>query len=145
MCVESILKNIEKQNEDLSSYHTKIKTLGINYFGLFYLEIYVFDSDDNLKQTNNVCVCMCVLVTQLCLTLCNPTVCPWNSTGKNSGVGCHSLLHIYIYIYMYTYTHTYIYTYIYTPTYMYNSLSNCIYITWSIYSLLFFTEHPWAF
>ena len=60
VCVESILKNIEKQNEDLSSYHTKIKTLGINYFGLFYVEIYVFDSDDNLKHTNNVCAYVCV-------------------------------------------------------------------------------------
>ena len=23
---------------------------------------------------------------------CNPMVCPWNSLGKNTGVGCHSLL-----------------------------------------------------
>ena len=31
---------------------------------------------------------------QLCLTLCNPTrlPCPWNSPGKNTGVGCHFLL-----------------------------------------------------
>ena len=40
-----------------------------------------------------------VLVTQLCLTLCDPMdcdptrlLCPWNSLGKNTGVGCHSLL-----------------------------------------------------
>ena len=38
-----------------------------------------------------------VLVTQLCLTLCNPIdlarlLCAWNSPGKNTGVGCHSLL-----------------------------------------------------
>ena len=39
------------------------------------------------------------LVTQLCLTLCNtvdlyPTrlLCPWDSLGKNTGVGCHALL-----------------------------------------------------
>ena len=31
-----------------------------------------------------------VLVTHLCLTLCNP--CPRNSPGKNTGVGYHSLL-----------------------------------------------------
>ena len=41
-----------------------------------------------------VCVCVCVLVTQLCTTLCNPMsprlLCPWNSSGKNTGVGCHS-------------------------------------------------------
>ena len=46
-----------------------------------------------------VCVCMCVracaLVAQSCLSLCNPpgSKCPWNSPGKNTGVGCHSLLH----------------------------------------------------
>ena len=35
-----------------------------------------------------------VLVAQLCLTLCNPMDCnlPWDSPGKNIGVGCHSLL-----------------------------------------------------
>ena len=41
-----------------------------------------------------------VLFTQLCLTVCNlmdcmyPTrlLCPWDSPGRNTGVGCHSLL-----------------------------------------------------
>ena len=40
-----------------------------------------------------------VLVTQSCRTLCNPMdckptrlLCPWNSPGKNTGVGCHFLL-----------------------------------------------------
>ena len=36
-----------------------------------------------------------VLVTQLCLTLCDPMdlirlLCPWNSPGQNTGVGCHA-------------------------------------------------------
>ena len=38
-------------------------------------------------------------VAQSCLTLCNPTdyslpdfFCPWDSPGKNTAVGCHSLL-----------------------------------------------------
>ena len=33
-------------------------------------------------------------VTSLCLTLCDPTrlLCPWDSPGKNTGVGCHALL-----------------------------------------------------
>ena len=42
---------------------------------------------------------MKVLVTQSCPTLCNPhglwparLLCPWNSPGKNTGVGCHSLV-----------------------------------------------------
>ena len=39
-----------------------------------------------------------VLVSQSCQTLCDPLdysswlPCPWNSPGKNTGVGCHSLL-----------------------------------------------------
>ena len=33
-----------------------------------------------------------VLVTQSCLTLWDPMVCPWDSPGKNTGVDCHSLL-----------------------------------------------------
>ena len=35
-----------------------------------------------------------VRVAQSCLTLCNPTrlLHPWNSSGKNAGVGNHSLL-----------------------------------------------------
>ena len=47
----------------------------------------------------NVCVCVCVLVAQLCPTLCDPDgleptrlLCPWDSPGKNTGVGCHFLL-----------------------------------------------------
>ena len=39
----------------------------------------------------NMCACS---VAQLCLTLCGPTrlLCPWDSPGQNSGVGCHALL-----------------------------------------------------
>ena len=47
---------------------------------------------------------MCVLVTQWCPTLCDPMdwggsarlLCPWNSPGKNVGVGCHALLPGYL-------------------------------------------------
>ena len=38
---------------------------------------------------------------QSCPTLCNPIDSsfprPWDSPGKNTGVGCHFPLHIYIY------------------------------------------------
>ena len=36
----------------------------------------------------------CAQSLQLCLTLCNPArlLCPWDSPGKNTGVGCRSLL-----------------------------------------------------
>ena len=36
-----------------------------------------------------------MLVTQSCETLCDPIdslLCPWNSPGKNTGVGCNSFL-----------------------------------------------------
>ena len=41
-----------------------------------------------------------VLVAQSCLTLCDPMywmepaglLCPWDSPGKNTGVGCHFLV-----------------------------------------------------
>ena len=32
---------------------------------------------------------------QSCLTLCDPILCPWDSPGKNAGVGCHFLLQVY--------------------------------------------------
>ena len=42
---------------------------------------------------------MCAKLVQSCLTRCNPTdcspaklLCPWDSPGKNTGVGCHFLL-----------------------------------------------------
>ena len=45
-----------------------------------------------------VCICVCANVAQSCLTLCNPmdwsplVLCPWDSPGKNTRVGCHALL-----------------------------------------------------
>ena len=47
-----------------------------------------------------MCVCMCVCISCLVMynCLCVHTLwpykllCPWNSPGKNTGVGCHSLL-----------------------------------------------------
>ena len=44
-------------------------------------------------------LCWCCLVTKLCLTPCDPMdyssprlLCPWDFSGKNTRVGCHSLL-----------------------------------------------------
>ena len=44
--------------------------------------------------------CCCCLVTQSCPILLRPyellttrLLCPWDSRGKNTGVGCHALLH----------------------------------------------------
>ena len=42
---------------------------------------------------------VCVWIVHSCLTLCNPvdrslqgSLCPWNSSGKNTGAGCHFFL-----------------------------------------------------
>ena len=53
-------------------------------------------------KTHNLCiwgVCVCISVTKSCLTLLRPyrmqpirLLCPWDSSGKNTGVGCHFLL-----------------------------------------------------
>ena len=51
-----------------------------------------------LQVSMYMCVCVCVLVSQLCPTLRHHglwparLLCPWNSPGKNTGVGGHSLL-----------------------------------------------------
>ena len=51
------------------------------------------------SEAPNVCVCVCMLVAQSCPILCDPMgcippgfLCPWIFPGKNTGVGCHSLL-----------------------------------------------------
>ena len=45
------------------------------------------------------CVCSMLVIHMLCLILCNPMdykptrlLCPWNSPGKNTGAGSHSIL-----------------------------------------------------
>ena len=67
---------------------------------------------EKLKQTLanpiHMHIVVVVLVAQSCLTLCNPwtvahqPACPWNSPGKNNGVGCHFLLqgHMHINVYI---------------------------------------------
>ena len=51
-------------------------------FKKIYVKLKVFHIHGKLK------------VAQLCPTLCNPMDCspPWNFLGKNTGVGCHSLI-----------------------------------------------------
>ena len=59
------------------------------------------DSLPSKPPGKSVCVCACACVCihasmrakslWLCSTLCDPTDCPWDSSGKNTGVGNHSL------------------------------------------------------
>ena len=48
------------------------------------------------REHSGISSCVHVLVAQLCLTFCKPMdcrlLCPWNSPGKNTGVGSHFLL-----------------------------------------------------
>ena len=50
-------------------------------------------------ETQNFSYFSCCVAVKSCLTLCDPTdcslprlLCAWDSPGKNTGVGCHSLL-----------------------------------------------------
>ena len=62
----------------------------------------VGEEEGSMTQESSIETYTCVLSAkslQLCLTLCNPmdcslpgSLCPWNSPGQNTGVGCHSLL-----------------------------------------------------
>ena len=52
-----------------------------------------------LLKVNFSLICVCVCITQSCLTLYDSMdysparlLCPWNSPGKNTEVGCHSFL-----------------------------------------------------
>ena len=64
-------------------------------------------------------------------------LCPWNSPGRNTGVGCHSLLqyicvyiymHVYMCVYIYTYIYIHIYTHVYIHIYTYTYIHIHIYI-----------------
>ena len=52
----------------------------------------------NLNSSCNACAVCCALSLQSCPTLETPwtvaarLLCPWESPGKNTGVGCHALL-----------------------------------------------------
>ena len=59
--------------------HVSFQTM---FFSRYIPEVGLMDCEKKVK----------VLVTQLCPALWDPIVCLWNSPGRNTGVGCHSLL-----------------------------------------------------
>ena len=62
--------------------------------GVTLLIYYRFVQNVFHLQSYCLILCMCVCsAAKSCLTLCNPMdCCPWNSPGKNNGVGCRFLL-----------------------------------------------------
>ena len=69
------------------------------YHSLFiYLQFCLLPPHSAETVLKVVCVELCVLVAKLRLTLAIPwtvtarLLCPWDSPGKNTGVGCHFLL-----------------------------------------------------
>ena len=63
----------------------------VNFFKLFFFFF---------KLRIPMCVCVSRLVVSDSLRPCRlqpaRLFCPWNSPGKNAGVGCHFLLHVYL-------------------------------------------------
>ena len=71
--------------------------------GLTYIHYWYYEwnrTDENLRYSSVLCGGLSeVLAAQSCLTICDPMdsspprlLCPWNSAGKDAGVGNHSLL-----------------------------------------------------
>ena len=57
-----------------------------------------FNTTNYYPCVDRICLCVCSFP-QFCRTLCDPMdckpfrlLCPWDVSGKNSGVGCHFLL-----------------------------------------------------
>ena len=66
------------------------------YITKLKLSICVFKHLKDSGMCVCVCVCVCVCESLICVWLCNVMdcrlLCPWNSPGKNTRVGNHSLL-----------------------------------------------------
>ena len=66
----------------------------------FFLDFWVFTiSKEEIKETNDIHVCFYAKSLQSCPTVCDPMDCSppgssvhGDSPGKNTGVGCHTLL-----------------------------------------------------
>ena len=56
--------------------------------------LYCYEADlGHYKISSITFQFVCAQSLQSCLTLCDPMfLCPWDSPGKNTGVGCHALL-----------------------------------------------------
>ena len=73
----------------------------ITRWGLENPEAWIYPGDSDLIDLScGLGACVSVNSLQSCATLCNPMDCrlypcqalPWDSPGKNTGVGCHALL-----------------------------------------------------
>ena len=75
--------------------------MSLGYFEAFLWHVWVHEKCKSLgvKQVIDQLAAAAAKFLQWCLTLCNPIdisppglSCPWDSPGKNTGVGCHFLL-----------------------------------------------------
>ena len=70
--------------------------MSVQVFGVKCSVVFNFlwkPSKNKVTIVESGCGCsVCVKVTQLCPTLCDPMDCPWNSPCQNTGVGSLSLL-----------------------------------------------------
>ena len=74
-----------------------VRTICIKYFTQILIFTTTVPSIVHSESHSTLIFFMCVLVTQSCLTLCDPMDCsppgyfsPWNSSGKNTGVAISS-------------------------------------------------------
>ena len=69
----------------------------------YWTQTYVYPQYWLLRDNMIINICLCALVAQSYLTLCDPMtmatrlLCPLNFSEKNTGVGCH-FLHVYKYM-----------------------------------------------
>ena len=92
-CINSFLDSFPRWS--YTEYHVEFPELYSRSFLLiwnfkfkeYYLGCCSLSSPESHKQSK-------VVVAQSCLTLCQPArlLCPWDTPGKNTGVGCHALL-----------------------------------------------------
>ena len=92
------------QQEHIKGWDSRVGALGGKTVSSFGLQVRLRTTNVQLNFSRILIFYekVKVLVVHLCPTLCNPVgcmqptrlLCPWNSPGQNTGVGCHSLLQV---------------------------------------------------
>ena len=97
-CFIFVLEKSEEQISQICPNPQNVQTRSELEYKVWALGDYLCQNSFINCNKYTTLVKMLVLVAQLCLTLCDPVncsppvLCPWNSPGKNTGMGSHSLL-----------------------------------------------------